>query len=74
MPWLLLRSAFASVADMALVPLQDVLGLDSSARMNTPGMAGGNWSWRFSWSEAGGWAAPVLRDLALIYGRLPGHD
>ena len=69
-PWLLLRSAFASVADMALVPLQDVLGLDSAARMNTPGVAGGNWSWRFSWDQPGTWAAPVLRDLSLVFGRL----
>lgn len=73
-PWLLLRWAFASVADMALVPLQDVLGLDSSARMNTPGKAGGNWSWRFDWEQPGNWAAPVLRDLSLIYGRLPAEQ
>ncbi len=70
-PWQLLRSAYASVAEMALVPLQDVLGLGSEGRMNTPGQAGGNWSWRFSWDETGSWAAPVLRDLCLVFGRLP---
>lgn len=73
-PWMLLRAAFASVAELALVPLQDVLGLDSGGRMNTPGQAAGNWSWRFSWDDLGGWAAPVLRELAMIYGRLPGQD
>ncbi len=71
-PWMLLRAAFASVAALALVPLQDVLGQGSEARMNTPGQAGGNWSYRFSWDEPGEWAAPVLRELAFMYGRLPG--
>ena len=70
-PWALLRAAFASVADTAIVPLQDVLGQGSEARMNTPGQAGGNWSYRFDWSEPGDWAAPVLRELAFMYGRLP---
>jgi 4-alpha-glucanotransferase len=47
MPWALIRTAFASVARMAVVPLQDVLGLASEARMNTPSLRDGNWSWRF---------------------------
>ena len=41
-----LRRALASAADVAIVPLQDVLGLGDEARMNVPGIAGGNWSWR----------------------------
>jgi 4-alpha-glucanotransferase len=45
-PAVLLRLAWQSVAALAVVPLQDVLNLDASARMNRPGEAGGNWSWR----------------------------
>ena len=44
--WDLIRAAFASVCDRAIVPLQDVLGLGSEARMNNPAAPGGNWSWR----------------------------
>ena len=43
----MIRLAFGSVADIAIVPMQDILGLDSSARMNMPGEAEGNWGWRF---------------------------
>ena len=49
--WKLIKLALASVARMAIVPLQDWLGLDAEARMNTPGTASGNWQWRFDWSE-----------------------
>jgi 4-alpha-glucanotransferase len=38
-----------SVADTVILPFQDLLGLPSSARMNVPGVAAGNWEWRFSW-------------------------
>ncbi len=44
--WDFVRACLASVADTAVVPLQDVLCLDGAARMNTPAVAGGNWSWR----------------------------
>lgn len=43
----LIRMAHASVADLSIVPLQDILGLDSQSRMNTPGTTDGNWQWRF---------------------------
>ncbi len=72
-PWELLRLAQASVADTAIAPLQDVLGLGSEARMNTPGTAGGNWTWRFEWQDVPHWVAPQLRELAELYGRLPGQ-
>jgi 4-alpha-glucanotransferase len=45
--WALLRLAFASVADLAVVQLQDVLGLDNSGRMNDPSTNAGNWRWRY---------------------------
>ena len=46
MPAALIRAACASVAALAVVPLQDLLGLGAAARLNTPGTAQGNWSWR----------------------------
>jgi 4-alpha-glucanotransferase len=54
----LIRLAHASVADLAIVPLQDVLGLGVAARMNTPGTPRGNWVWRFQ----GGALRPQLAD------------
>jgi 4-alpha-glucanotransferase len=45
--WDFIRALFVSVADTAVVPLQDVLGLGSQARMNLPGRGHGNWSWRY---------------------------
>jgi 4-alpha-glucanotransferase len=47
MHWAMVRAAFDSVARMAIVPLQDVLGLGSDARMNIPSRSDGNWGWRF---------------------------
>ncbi len=49
--WDMIRLALGSVADMAVVPLQDVLGLSSDARMNLPGTTVGNWRWRFDWNQ-----------------------
>ncbi len=47
MSWVMIRALLASVADTAIVPLQDVLGLGSEARMNVPATVGRNWRWRF---------------------------
>ena len=66
----LVRAAFASVADTAVVPMQDVLRLGGEHRMNMPGTARGNWSWRFTWSQVGPWPAAGLRRMAELYGRL----
>jgi 4-alpha-glucanotransferase len=43
--------ALASVADLAILPLQDVLGLDDSGRMNDPSKIAGNWRWRYNSNE-----------------------
>jgi len=51
MNWTLIRAALASVANTVIIPLQDVLGLGSEARMNLPGRASGNWRFRFSWDQ-----------------------
>jgi len=49
--WTMIRTAMSSVSFLCVLPLQDLLMLDSSGRMNTPGTTGGNWSWRFEWSQ-----------------------
>ena len=72
--WDLIRLAVSSVADIAIYPWQDALGLGSDARMNTPGQPAGNWSWRFEWSDVPYWLAPQLLELSELYGRLPAGD
>ena len=47
----MIRLARESPASMAIIPLQDILELGSEARMNTPGTAHGNWSWKFTWAD-----------------------
>jgi len=51
LPDSLLNVALATRARLVILPLQDILGLGSSARMNTPGTVEGNWRWRFEWSQ-----------------------
>lgn len=46
-----IEHAWASAAHTAIIPMQDFLGLDTEARMNTPGVAAGNWDWRFTWPQ-----------------------
>lgn len=69
--WDFIRTACASVADLALYPLQDVMGLGSEHRMNIPGTPRGNWGWRFDWPMMPPEAAARLRRLAELYDRLP---
>lgn len=67
--WVMIRTACASVADMAIYPMQDVLRLGEQHRMNLPGSAEGNWVWRFDWSQVNSEHASQLRRLCEIYGR-----
>ncbi|HET7747321.1 MAG TPA: 4-alpha-glucanotransferase [Vicinamibacteria bacterium] len=69
--WAFIRAVLSSVADLAIVPLQDVLGLGSEARMNLPGRPGGNWRWRFRWEQLTPEIRGRLRELVEIYGRTP---
>jgi 4-alpha-glucanotransferase len=67
--WVLIRTLMASVADAVIVPVQDLLGLGSEARMNLPGTASGNWKWRM---KPGVLATPLamrLRELLSLYER-----
>ncbi|MFH1575103.1 MAG: 4-alpha-glucanotransferase [Acidobacteriota bacterium] len=68
--WDFIRAAIASVARVAVYPLQDVLGLGSEARMNTPAQPDGNWGWRFRQDRLTAEVATRLRELARTYGRL----
>jgi 4-alpha-glucanotransferase len=69
--WDFVRAAMASVADLAIIPLQDLLGLDSSARMNTPASDRGNWSWRFKEGDLNDELRERLKDITQLYGRTP---
>ena len=69
--WDLIRLAWSSVANLAVAPLQDVLSLGSEARMNTPGRAAGNWSWRYQDWQLNQSVLDRLGDLTQIYGRVP---
>ncbi len=68
-PWSFMAMAVASAANTVVLPLQDVLELDSSARMNTPGVAGGNWRWRCAASALTAQRAQQLRALLQASGR-----
>ena len=68
--WDLIRLGFASVADTAIVPLQDVLDVGPEGRMNLPGRIAGNWGWRYRASALTPAHADRLRELATLYGRL----
>ncbi len=67
--WDFIRLALSSVADMAVVPLQDVLSLGTEARMNLPGEPSGNWQWRFEPGALTVELAERLCNLSRVYGR-----
>ncbi len=69
--WDFIRMAYASVANLVVVPLQDVLGFGSDCRMNTPGTSQGNWRWRCAARFLNDETARALRDEVLFYNRLP---
>jgi 4-alpha-glucanotransferase len=72
--WDLIRLAHASVAVMAVIPLQDLLDLGNEARMNFPGRAGGNWQWRYTESMLTEPLVYRLREITELYGRLPEEE
>ena len=67
--WSMIRAVEASVAGVAVVPLQDVLGLGSSARMNLPGTVSGNWKWRYGPGVLNNELSARLRSLTGLYDR-----
>ena len=67
--WVMIRAVLSSVADVAIVPLQDVLGLGSAARMNLPGKVSGNWKWRYRPGSLRSDLSARLRSMVELYDR-----
>ena len=65
----LIKEVIASPADFAVIPLQDWLGLDNRARINTPSTLGGNWRWRFTDGALTDRLASEMKEMTLLYGR-----
>ncbi len=68
--WEFIRAALASVADTAVIPMQDYLGLGAEARTNTPATLGDNWKWRLQPEELTDGLAGEIRGMAKLYGRV----
>jgi 4-alpha-glucanotransferase len=71
--WAFIRLAQESVASLSVVPLQDVLGLGSEARLNTPSVSEGNFRWRYQAGSLTSTLAEKLATLAAVTDRLPSH-
>lgn len=73
--WDFIRSSYAAVSRLAVLPMQDILSLGTSARFNSPGKPQGNWQWRYRSSDLdklfSNGTTDYLRSLAELYGRLP---
>jgi 4-alpha-glucanotransferase len=67
--WVMIRAILASIADLAIIPLQDVLGLGTEARMNLPGTSKGNWRWRFHRGALTPDLAGRLKEMVVMYDR-----
>lgn len=65
----LIRTAYASVAKIVVIPMQDILNLGNEARMNFPGKLGGNWSWRMKWDQVDEGLANRYKEMTIIYER-----
>jgi 4-alpha-glucanotransferase len=70
MPWPLIHAALMSPARLAAVPMQDLLGLDGTHRMNLPGTSEGNWQWRFDWDSIPADLPEQFRHMVWMAGRL----
>lgn len=67
--WVLIRAALSSVADTAVIPMQDYLGLGADARINIPSTLGENWKWRMYDEEMREELAVKIREMTELYGR-----
>jgi len=74
MAWDLVRLATMSVADTAVIPLQDLMNLGNEARMNLPSTESGNWQWRYTAEMLTAGMAAGLGEFAELYGRIPGAE
>ncbi|NOQ15032.1 MAG: 4-alpha-glucanotransferase, partial [Methyloprofundus sp.] len=69
MPSLLIGTAFSSVANLAIIPMQDILELGSEYRMNTPGTVNGNWKWQFFWDQLTEGKVCKLKNMITMFSR-----
>ena len=69
--WSLIKSAMATAGDTVILQMQDFLGLDNSARINTPSTSNGNWQWRIGKGCLNDWLASIIYDCTATYFRLP---
>lgn len=69
MPYALIHAALGSVANLAVIPMQDVLELSTECRMNTPGTTEGNWLWRFDWDQVTSENTEKLRHQVKLFNR-----
>lgn len=67
--WAFIRETLASVSDIAIIPMQDLLGLDNGARMNLPASTDGNWAWRVRDDGISDELGSRLREMCEFYGR-----
>ncbi|MBU1099320.1 MAG: 4-alpha-glucanotransferase [Bacteroidetes bacterium] len=65
----LIKAAQASVANIVIIPMQDMLNLGSDARMNFPGVQNGNWQWRFTWDQVNNKLANQYKEMSELYER-----
>ena len=65
----MMKAAMASVADTCILMMGDLLGLDSSGRINTPSILGNNWKWRIKRECINDWLADILKENTALYGR-----
>ena len=68
--WALIRTALSSVAELAIIPIQDYLCLGNEARMNAPSTLGDNWKWRLTKNQISETTVYHMREVTRIYGRL----
>lgn len=68
--WAMMRMALMSVADTCILMMNDIIGLDSTARINTPSTLGGNWQWRIDGGCINDWLANLIYENTEIYGRI----
>ena len=71
LPWPIIQAAMSSVSGLAIVPMQDLLGLGSEARFNTPGTTQNNWQWQLSGNAGELTDVARIREMIELYGRLP---
>jgi 4-alpha-glucanotransferase len=69
MTYEMIRAAYQSPANICVIPMQDILNLDNSARMNFPGKLGGNWTWRFTWDQVSNDLAAWYKNMTIMFER-----